>query len=79
MRYGIKVRFIERVLFHVEDDMKGGLLQLRGLEGLNVGKMFSCPTWTFAIFACWTSCPSQVGLYGINVFFPAVTLTLKTR
>ncbi len=56
--------------------MEGSLSYLKGLEGLNMGKIFFRGMFAFK-FTRWKSCPSEIGLNGVNMVFPAVTLILK--
>ncbi len=42
MRQSVKARVDEEMLFHIEDDVKGCLSDLRGLEGLNMSIVSSC-------------------------------------
>lgn len=76
MRYNIKIHLIKRLLLHVQDYVEGSLFYLEGLERLNMGKIFLGGMLALE-FAHWTSCPSEIGLNGVNMVFPAVTLPLK--
>lgn len=76
MRYNIKIRLIKWLFLNIQDHVEGSLSYLKGLEGLNMGKIFFRGMFAFK-FTHWKSYPSEIGLNGVNMAFPAVTLLLK--
>ena len=70
VRYIIQVHVIKRSLLDIKYHVKGCLLYLKGLKGL------FCGLFAFE-FAHWKSCPSEIGLNGVNVVFPAMIPPLK--
>src|SRR5271156_4959602 len=52
------------------------LFQLRLLEGLNVGEVFSCLKGAFAL-ASWAASPCKIGFDSINMLFPATAFPFK--
>ena len=76
MRYLVKNYMIKRLLLDIKYYVKGSLIHLRGLKGLNVGKVSIYDMFVFNLIDL-KSCPFEVGLNGVNVIFPVVAHLLK--
>ena len=76
MRYNIKIHFIKRLLLDIQDYVEGSLFYLKGLEGLNMGEIILYSIFAFE-FVYWKSCPSEIGLNGVDMVFLAITFAFK--